>query len=202
MDIDAGNALVEAIKPLARSTARTGSDAGLGGFGKTRLAVECARDAQGFDSVAFVALSDCNTADHIAERIRSALEMAASQEDPLAQVCAFLGDDDVLLVLDNFEQLVEAGTAMILDLLERLPRLRLLITSRRVLNVPGEHVRDEPVRERGLLVEQPNHLPLGHGKDPARGQGGRGGEADRLPGQRAFTEEIAAAQHSDHRLFA
>ncbi len=33
MDIDAGNALVEAIKPLARSTARAGSDAGLGGFG-------------------------------------------------------------------------------------------------------------------------------------------------------------------------
>ncbi len=33
MDIDAGNALVEAIKPLARATARTGSDAGLGGFG-------------------------------------------------------------------------------------------------------------------------------------------------------------------------
>ncbi len=33
MDIDAGNALVEAIKPLARGTARTGSDAGLGGFG-------------------------------------------------------------------------------------------------------------------------------------------------------------------------
>jgi phosphoribosylformylglycinamidine cyclo-ligase len=33
VDIDAGNALVEAIKPLAKSTARTGSDAGLGGFG-------------------------------------------------------------------------------------------------------------------------------------------------------------------------
>ena len=33
MDIDAGNALVDAIKPLARSTARAGSDAGLGGFG-------------------------------------------------------------------------------------------------------------------------------------------------------------------------
>ncbi len=33
MDIDAGNALVEAIKPLAKSTARTGSNAGLGGFG-------------------------------------------------------------------------------------------------------------------------------------------------------------------------
>ncbi|HIC81154.1 MAG TPA: phosphoribosylformylglycinamidine cyclo-ligase, partial [Kiloniellaceae bacterium] len=33
VDIDAGNALVEAIKPLARSTARSGADAGLGGFG-------------------------------------------------------------------------------------------------------------------------------------------------------------------------
>ncbi len=33
MDIDAGNALVEAIKPLAKATARSGSDAGLGGFG-------------------------------------------------------------------------------------------------------------------------------------------------------------------------
>ena len=33
VDIDAGNALVEAIKPLARATARPGSDAGLGGFG-------------------------------------------------------------------------------------------------------------------------------------------------------------------------
>ena len=33
VDIDAGNALVDAIKPLAKSTARSGSDAGLGGFG-------------------------------------------------------------------------------------------------------------------------------------------------------------------------
>src|SRR5947199_1043862 len=33
VDIDAGNALVEAIKPLARATARRGADAGLGGFG-------------------------------------------------------------------------------------------------------------------------------------------------------------------------
>ena len=33
VDIDAGNALVEAIKPLAKATARAGADAGLGGFG-------------------------------------------------------------------------------------------------------------------------------------------------------------------------
>jgi len=112
---------------------------GLGGFGKTRLAVESARAATGFDSVAFVPLNECSDAELIADRIRSALRMQATQEDALAQLCAFLGEQDVLLVLDNFEQLVDDGAAVVVDLLERLPRLKCLVTSRRVLNVPGEH---------------------------------------------------------------
>jgi len=114
--------------------------AGLGGFGKTRLALESARAAEGFDAVAFVALSECSDADLIANCIRSALRMEASQENALAQLCAFLGHRDVLLVLDNFEQLVDDGAGVVLDLLGRLPRLRCLVTSRRVLNVPGERV--------------------------------------------------------------
>jgi len=114
--------------------------AGLGGFGKTRLTVESARAAAGFDSVAFVPLSECNDAALIADSIRSALRMEASQEDSLPQLCAFLAERDVLLVLDNFEQLVEDGAHVVLDLLERLPRLRCLVSSRRVLDVPGEHV--------------------------------------------------------------
>ena len=114
--------------------------AGLGGFGKTRLAVESARAATDFDAVTFVPLSECSDADLIADCIRSALRMEASQEDALAQLCAFLGEQDILLVLDNFEQLVDDGTGVVLDLLERLPRLRCLVTSRRILDVPGEHV--------------------------------------------------------------
>jgi predicted ATPase len=113
---------------------------GLGGFGKTRLAVESARAATDFDTVAFVALSECNDAALIADCIRSALRMEASQENALSQLCAFLDEQDVLLVLDNFEQLVDAGAGVVMDLLERLPRLRCVVTSRRVLNVPGEHV--------------------------------------------------------------
>jgi hypothetical protein len=58
---------------------------GLGGFGKTRLAVEAARIAEGFDIVAFVALSECGNAGLIADHIRSALRMEASQEDALAR---------------------------------------------------------------------------------------------------------------------
>jgi predicted ATPase len=113
---------------------------GLGGFGKTRLTVESARVAEGFDSVAFVPLAECNDAALIADRIRAALQMEATQENALAQLCAFLSERDVLLVLDNFEQLVDDGTGVVLDLLERLPRLRCLVTSRRALDVPGEHV--------------------------------------------------------------
>src|SRR5205807_4061084 len=51
--------------------------AGLGGFGKTRLAVESARAASNFDTVAFVPLSECSDADLIADCIRSALRMEA-----------------------------------------------------------------------------------------------------------------------------
>lgn len=114
--------------------------AGLGGFGKTRLATESARAAPGYDAVAFVPLSECNDADLIADCIRSALGIEASQEDALVQLSAFLAEQDVLLVLDNFEQLVDEGTPVLQDLLERLPRLRLLVTTRRVLNIPGERV--------------------------------------------------------------
>jgi len=126
------------LDALARSRLVTLS--GLGGFGKTRLAVESARAAPNFDSAAFVPLSECNDAGLIADCVRSALRMEASPEDALAQLCAFLDERDVLLVLDNFEQLVDEGTGVVLDLLQRLPRLRCLVTSRRVLNVPGEHV--------------------------------------------------------------
>ena len=113
---------------------------GLGGFGKTRLAVESARAVEGFDTVAFVGLSEVADAALIGDAVRSALRMEASQEDALAQVAAFLSDRDVLLVLDNFEQLVEEGARVLMEILERIPRLRALVTSRRALDLPGEHL--------------------------------------------------------------
>jgi predicted ATPase len=112
---------------------------GFGGCGKTRLAVEVARAAAGVDSVAFVALADCDDPAQIPDRIRAALRMKLSPEDALEQLGAFLTDRDVLLVLDNFEQLAEhGGSDVVLELLARLPRLRCLVTSRRVLDVAGE----------------------------------------------------------------
>jgi predicted ATPase len=112
---------------------------GFGGCGKTRLAVEVARAAVGVDHVAFIALADCDDPTQIADCIRAALRIQPSPEDALEQLVAFLVDRDVLLVLDNFEQLAEHGGAdVVLELLAQLPRLRCLVTSRRVLDVAGE----------------------------------------------------------------
>ena len=146
---------------------------GLGGFGKTRLAVECARLARGFETVAFVPLGECAGGSLVADRIRSALRIEAAPEDPLSQVCAFLGGRDVLLVLDNFEHLVDDGAGVVAQLLERLPGLRLLITSRRVLDTADEHVLrldplpvPDPWMERAAVAANPS---IGLFVDRARG---------------------------------
>src|SRR4029453_11644274 len=51
-----------------------------------------------------------------------------------------------------------------------------------------------------LLMKQPNHLPFGNNKDPARGHRGRRRQANRLAGERPLTEEVARAQYPHDRL--
>ena len=116
---------------------------GPGGCGKTRLAVEVARAACGFDCVAFVALADCTDANQCAAQLRVALQLPppppSAATEPLDQVVTMLSDHRPLLVLDNFEQLVHSGAVAIVEaLLARLPALHLLVTSRRVLGLQGE----------------------------------------------------------------
>ena len=119
---------------------------GLGGAGKTRLAAHAARAAGGFDGpICFVALADLAEAHLICDAILGALALprSASQE-PLEQVAAALsGLPPALLVLDNFEHLVERGAPLVAALLTRLPTLTCLVTSRRRLALPGE--REFPV---------------------------------------------------------
>ncbi len=119
---------------------------GPGGCGKTRLAVEVARqllaDYQG--AVWFAALQDVSDPSLTAGAIRDALGLTAlPQVGPLDQAAEALARQRALLVLDNFEQLARGGAAIVRTLLERAPALTCLVTSRHDLRLHGE--RELPV---------------------------------------------------------
>ena len=110
-----------------------------GGMGKTRLALEAAREWAGGE-VTFVDLSQVTDARRVPDTIASALGGDPGGEDPVASVAALLATGPRLLVLDNLEQLLPSVADVILSLLDRAPDLRVLGTSREPLDVRGESV--------------------------------------------------------------
>ncbi|HEY7034657.1 MAG TPA: tetratricopeptide repeat protein, partial [Thermomicrobiales bacterium] len=114
---------------------------GPGGVGKTRLALRVAEVlATDFAAgVAFVPLAATRDPDLVASAIAQALGVREAGDRPLADgVMRHLRDRHLLLVLDNFEQVLPAAP-LVGDLLAAAPGLRLLITSRAVLHLYGEH---------------------------------------------------------------
>ncbi len=114
---------------------------GPGGTGKTRLAVEAAaRCAEAFSgAVWFVPLADVAEARQIPAALVEALRLPpAGQIEPLDRAVEALAQQPALLVLDNFEQLVDAGATLVRTLLERVPGLKCLVTSRQRLELAGE----------------------------------------------------------------
>lgn len=117
---------------------------GPGGIGKTRLALEAAREyarVRGTDNfTAFVQLEHTESADRIPEAIANAIGLALRDEtDEFEQVCAELRGGAFLLVLDNFDHLV-GGAKVLGEFIRRCPRLTLLVTSRELLHLAEEHV--------------------------------------------------------------
>lgn len=141
---------------------------GPGGAGKTRLALETARQvAEGFSgSVCFAGLADLSDSALIPVSIAAALRLPLSGEStPLAQVTAHLAAGESLLVLDNLEHLGEEGAAQIRALLAETPGLTCLITSRRRLDLEGERelfLRPLPVpgKDASVQDETPAALAL------------------------------------------
>ena len=132
-------AAVEAALRRERLVTLTGP----GGIGKTRLAIEVAgKVADAFaGGVWFVGLASLSDPGLIPGAIADVLALPRSPAiEPLEQVAAFLKgrDGPTLLVLDNFEHLVEEGAAVVKILAEGVPRLTCLVTSRQVLDLDGE----------------------------------------------------------------
>lgn len=115
---------------------------GPGGAGKTRLAVETARMlVEAFaGAVWFVPLADISDPRRMFGAILEAMRLPpATKAEPLEQIVEALSRQPVLLVLDNFEQLVGEGAALVQTLLARIPTLTCLVTSRQWLGLTGEH---------------------------------------------------------------
>ncbi|MBP7687712.1 MAG: tetratricopeptide repeat protein [Thermoflexales bacterium] len=122
--------------------------AGPGGIGKTRLALEAAQQhlSEFADGVFFVPLAPISAAHLIAPAIAQALNLPVPwQADPRTQLLSYLSDKHLLLVVDNFEHLLD-GVDLLADILTAAPQVKVLATSRERLHLQWEWI----VEIRGL----------------------------------------------------
>jgi predicted ATPase/DNA-binding SARP family transcriptional activator len=118
---------------------------GPGGMGKTRLAIEAAREkSRAFrDGVYFIPLAPLSSPDYILSTIAKSLQfnVRESSDSLLRQLGAYLHPKATLLVLDNFEHLLnDQSVGELVKLLEDAPRLKLLVTSRARLALQSETI--------------------------------------------------------------
>lgn len=132
---------VAEVISLLESGCRLLTVTGPGGVGKTRLALVVGRAlaARPGAQVRFVPLAAVSDASLVlqvvADRVGAGAAVGSNPRDSLAEHFA---DRPAVLILDNFEQVVEAGPELV-ELLERTPGLQVLVTSRQALRLVGEH---------------------------------------------------------------
>uniref|UniRef100_UPI003753DF3E AfsR/SARP family transcriptional regulator n=1 Tax=Armatimonas sp. TaxID=1872638 RepID=UPI003753DF3E len=133
--------ITQLVELLASPQTRLLTLTGPGGTGKTRLSLEAAgRFAGSFaGAVWFVPLADLSDPSLIPTAILQAMSISLSgSTEPLEQAVSVLNKRPTLLILDNFEQLVEGGVELVQTLLSRVGTLQCLVTSRQLLGLPGE----------------------------------------------------------------
>jgi predicted ATPase len=158
---------IEAVAELVRGGTRLITFSGAGGIGKSRLALEVARRlaAEFGPDLYYVSVEAVTSPEllsrAIADRLQVRLEGTRSPLDALVE---YLCVRRSLLLLDNFEQVVDAA-GQVAALVERCPRLQVLVTSRQVLRLQVE--REYPVPPLDVPIEHASaeqvlaHVPSG-----------------------------------------
>ncbi|WP_040701653.1 protein kinase domain-containing protein [Nocardia vinacea] len=147
--------LTEAKNLLASS--RLVTLTGIGGVGKTRLALRAATGAQRefADGVRLIELGQLHDGALLPGVIAASLGVRVQGQPVLDMLIEYLASRQLLLVLDNCEQIVDAATKVSEILLRACPRLRILATSREPLGVGGELL----LWVRPLTVPDPDRQP-------------------------------------------
>jgi predicted ATPase/DNA-binding CsgD family transcriptional regulator len=131
---------------------------GAGGSGKTRLALEVARDLVGAypDGVWLVELAPLSERALVPQGVAGAMGVLERSDQPLTDTLAdYLSAKSVLLLLDNCEHLADSVAGLLDTLLDSCPHLRVLATSREALGLAGEVVWQVPL----LSVPDTDRLP-------------------------------------------
>jgi predicted ATPase len=109
---------------------------GPGGIGKSRLAMRVAVDCADYfdDGVYFIPLQQLDSSEFIVSAIIGVVNSQfRPREDPKQELFQYLREKALLLMLDNFEHLLD-GAELLAELLAAAPEVKLLVTSREVLN--------------------------------------------------------------------
>ena len=144
--------LVEIARLLHDPQCRLLTLTGAGGIGKTRLALESARRLHETmcHGAFFVSLVGVSAPEFIVPAIADALGLGMSGSlNQMAQLLNYLREKQVLIVLDNFEHLLD-GAELLSEILQHAPGVKLLVSSRELLHLQAEWV----LEVHGLLVPQ------------------------------------------------
>ncbi|MGW2255856.1 ATP-binding protein [Kitasatospora sp. NPDC001660] len=150
------------------SSARLVTLTGVGGVGKTRLALRAAAELRPEfpDGVWVLELAALTEPRLLAQSVADVFALPQSARGALPALLDHLKDRRLLLVLDNCEHLLDAVAPFALDLLRACPQLRVLATSRQVLGAAGEHVFPVPPLASPPLERLPSAAELAEWEAP------------------------------------